>query len=86
MVGEVRGLGLMAGVELVKDRETKEPAAKEAHEAAQRAFRKGLLLLPCGESVVRFCPPLVVNARQVDTAASIFADVVRDLQKEVRSK
>lgn len=86
MVGDVRGLGLMAGVELVKDRATKEPAAKEAHEVAQRAFRKGLLLLPCGESVIRFCPPLVVNAGAVDTAVSIFADVLGDVQKEARSK
>jgi 4-aminobutyrate aminotransferase len=82
IIGDVRGLGLMAGVELVRDRETKEPAAKEAHEVAQQAFRKGLLLLPCGESVIRFCPPLVVNAREVDTAVAIFADVLGNLQKE----
>jgi 4-aminobutyrate aminotransferase-like enzyme len=42
------------------------------------------LLLPCGDSVIRFCPPLVVNAREVDTAVSIFADVVRSVQKEGR--
>jgi 4-aminobutyrate aminotransferase len=82
MIGDVRGLGLMIGVELVKDRETKEPATKEAHELAQRAFRKGLLLLPCGDSVIRFCPPLVVNAREVDTGVAIFADVLRSMQKE----
>jgi 4-aminobutyrate aminotransferase len=86
MIGDVRGLGLMIGVELVRDPETKEPAAKEAHEIAQQAFRKGLLLLPCGDSVIRFCPPLVVNAREVDTAVAIFADVLRKVQKEGRSR
>ena len=86
MIGDVRGLDLMIGVELVRDPETKEPAAKEAHEIAQQAFRKGLLLLPCGDSVIRFCPPLAVNAREVDTAAAIFAAVLRNVQKEGRSK
>jgi len=82
MIGDVRGLGLMIGVEFVRDRETKEPAPKEVHEIAQQAFRKGLLLLPCGDSVIRFCPPLVVNAREVDTAVEIFAEVLRGFQKE----
>jgi 4-aminobutyrate aminotransferase-like enzyme len=42
------------------------------------------LLLPCGESVIRFCPPLVVNAREVDTAVDIFASVLGEIQEEVR--
>jgi 4-aminobutyrate aminotransferase len=84
MIGDVRGLGLMIGVEFVKDRETKEPAVKEVHEIAQQAFHKGLLLLPCGDSVIRFCPPLIVNAREVDTAVAIFADVIKSVQKEGR--
>ncbi len=79
MIGEVRGLGLMIGVELVKDRETREPAPKEAHEVVQACFARGLLILSCGESTVRFCPPLVVNAREVDTAAEIFAEVLREV-------
>jgi 4-aminobutyrate aminotransferase len=77
IIGEVRGRGLMIGVELVKNRETREPAPKEAHEVVQAAFARGLLLLSCGESTVRFCPPLVVNAREIDTAVGIFADVLR---------
>jgi 4-aminobutyrate aminotransferase len=81
-IGEVRGMGLMIGVELVRDRETREPAEKEAEEIVQMAFRRGLLLLPCGESVIRFCPPLVVTAREVDTAVEIFAGVLRDFWKE----
>ncbi len=85
IIGDVRGLGLMIGVELVADRGTKEPAVKEAREIVQRAFRKGLLLLSCGESVIRFCPPLVVRAREVDTAVSIFAEALGSVGKEGRS-
>lgn len=84
VIGDVRGLGLMIGVELVRGRGTKEPAAKMAQEVVQQAFRKGLLLLPCGESGIRFCPPLVVTSRQVDAAAAIFAEVLGKMQKEGR--
>ncbi len=85
LIGDVRGLGLMVGVELVKDPLTREPAAKEAHEIVQRGFRKGLLLLPCGENVIRFCPPLVVTAREVDRALTIFAEVLAEFQKESKT-
>lgn len=82
LIGDVRGMGLMIGVELVKDRETREPAVKEAEEIVQRAFRRGLLLLPCGENVIRFCPPLVVNSREVDTAVGILAEVLGEFQRK----
>ncbi len=82
MIGDVRGLGLMIGVEMIKDPETQEPAAKEAGEIVQRAFQKGLLLLPCGENVIRFCPPLVVNRKEIDTAVEIFGQVLNDFKKE----
>lgn len=78
IIGDVRGLGLMVGVELIKDPETLEPAAKEAHRIVQKAFRQGLLLLPCGENVIRFCPPLVISEKDVDTAVRILADVLRE--------
>jgi 4-aminobutyrate aminotransferase len=82
IIGDVRGLGLMIGVEMVKDPETREPAAKEVDEIVQRAFQRGLLLLPCGENVIRFCPPLVVNSREVDTAVEIFGQLLSDFRKE----
>jgi 4-aminobutyrate aminotransferase len=81
LIGDVRGIGLMIGVELVKDPVTLEPAGKEAHELVQRAFRKGLLLLPAGENVIRFCPPLVVTAREVDKAIDILRDVLDEFKK-----
>jgi 4-aminobutyrate aminotransferase len=82
LIGDVRGIGLMIGVELVRDPATLERASSEAHEIVQRAFRKGLLLLPCGENVIRFCPPLVVTRQDVDTALDIFADVLAGYSSE----
>jgi 4-aminobutyrate aminotransferase len=78
IIGDVRGRGLMIGMELVKDRKTREPAEKEAGEIVQAAFKRGLLLLSCGESTIRFCPPLVVKAREIDAAVDILADVLRE--------
>jgi 4-aminobutyrate aminotransferase len=68
VVGEVRGKGLMIGVELVKDRTTKEPAKKLCDALITRAYHNGLILLACGQSTVRFMPPLVIDAADVDEA------------------
>jgi 4-aminobutyrate aminotransferase len=73
MIGDVRGLGLMVGAELVRDRQKKTPAADERNALIQACFRRGLLLLGCGESTVRFCPPLVVEPEQIETAVEIFS-------------
>jgi 4-aminobutyrate aminotransferase len=77
LIGDVRGLGLMVGAELVRDRTTKEPANTERDEIVQSCFRKGLLMLGCGMSTLRFCPPLVVTKEQCDTAVGIIDDVLR---------
>lgn len=72
LIGDVRGVGLMVGVELVKDRTAKEPAIQERNQIIQKAFRRGLLLLGCGESGIRFSPALVVTKGEVDVAMEIF--------------
>jgi 4-aminobutyrate aminotransferase len=77
LIGDVRGLGLMIGVELVRDRATKEPASTERDEIVQTCFRRGLLLLGCGVNTLRFCPPLVVTREQCDTAIAILDDVLK---------
>lgn len=82
LIGDVRGLGLMVGVELVKDKRTKEPASREVNEIANQAFRKGLLLLPCGENVIRFSPPLVISSEEVDIAVEIFREVISQYEKK----
>jgi 4-aminobutyrate aminotransferase len=79
IIGDVRGLGLMIGAELVKDRATKEPATAEKERVIQACFQRGLLLLGCGQSTVRFCPPLVITKEQADTAVGILDEVLAAL-------
>jgi 4-aminobutyrate aminotransferase len=73
-IGDVRGLGLMIGVDFEDG--NREPDAKLRDRVMQRCFEKGLLLLSCGESTLRFCPPLIVTAEQVATAVEIFDGAV----------
>jgi 4-aminobutyrate aminotransferase len=76
-IGDVRGLGLMIGVEFVADRGTRAPAPKLVHELVQRAFRRGLLLLGAGKSALRLAPPMVIDESDVDTALGMIADLLR---------
>jgi 4-aminobutyrate aminotransferase len=71
-IGHVRGVGLMVGVELVTDRVTKEPAKRVVKDLLQAAFERGLLLLPCGASTLRFMPPLNVSQEIVEEGLYIF--------------
>jgi 4-aminobutyrate aminotransferase len=79
LIGDVRGLGLMVGMELVLDRAAKTPAKEQSHELIRRCFHKGLLLLTCGESTIRFCPPLVITREQVRSAAKILDEVLTEI-------
>lgn len=67
-IGDVRGRGLMIGMEFVKDRATREPAPELVQELVQRSFRQGLLLLGAGKSSLRLAPPLVIDEHDLDTA------------------
>lgn len=71
LIGNVRGLGLMIGIDLVLDRATHEPAADIRNQIVDICFQKGLLVLGCGESTIRLCPPLVITPEQADTALNI---------------
>lgn len=77
-LGDVRGLGLMIGVELVKDRETKERAVEWRSALIRKAFNKGLLLLGCGENTIRFCPALTISPEEVEVGLSIFEECLRE--------
>jgi 4-aminobutyrate aminotransferase len=72
LIGDVRGKGLMVGVELVKDRTTKERAVAERNEAIQALFRRGVLVLGAGRNAIRFAPPLVITKEQVDVVVDLF--------------
>jgi 4-aminobutyrate aminotransferase len=71
VIGEVRGKGLMIGMELVSDPVTRRPARELCDQFINRAYENGLLLLSCGQSTVRFMPPLVVSAAEIDEAVAI---------------
>ncbi|HEY9089279.1 MAG TPA: acetyl ornithine aminotransferase family protein [Anaerolineaceae bacterium] len=75
-IGEVRGLGLMIGVEFVKDRVTREHAGDLRDCVVDLAFERGLLLLGCGKSVIRFSPPLNTSKAEIDEGLMIFEDAL----------
>jgi 4-aminobutyrate aminotransferase len=79
LIGDVRGRGLMVGVELVKDRSTKERASAERDAVVSAAFRRGLLTLGAGKNVVRFSPPLVLTREHADQAVQIFDEAVAEV-------
>jgi 4-aminobutyrate aminotransferase len=80
-IGEVRGKGLMIGVEFVKDKATKERAPALRDEMIHGAFLRGLLLLGCGRNTVRFTPPLNVTTGEVDEALAIFEDALSEAEE-----
>lgn len=78
-VGDVRGLGLMLGVELVKDQATKERAPELRKEIVHRLFHRGLLVLGAGQNTLRLSPPLVLNDAQADYALDTMEEVLAEL-------
>ena len=77
-VGNVRGLGLMIGIEIVADQVSKEPAAALRDELVQKAFHRGLLLLGCGKSTVRLSPPLIITSEHADFALDTIERILRE--------
>ena len=80
LIGDVRGKGLMIGVELVRDRRTKERAATERDAVVEAAFRRGVLLLGAGPNAVRFSPPLVLTKAQADIVLTVFNESLTEVE------
>ena len=80
-IGDVRGRGLMIGVEFVADRATKEPARELRNRVIHRSFETGLLMLGCGQSTIRFCPPLMIERDLIDEGLEIFERAVSEVGK-----
>ena len=80
IIGDVRGIGMMIGLELVKTKEKKEPAIKERDKLKQYAFDKGLLLLPAGQSSIRIIPPLTISEQSLMKGLDILEDAVKKLK------
>ena len=77
-ISEVRGLGLMIGVEFERNDGSHAPDGKLRDRVMQKCFEKGLLLLSCGESTLRFCPPLIVAEKEVATAIGLFEAAIAE--------
>jgi 4-aminobutyrate aminotransferase len=75
-IGEVRGIGLMIGVEFVKNKNTKEPADQLRDVVVDRSFESGLLTLGCGKNTIRISPPLCISKPQIDEGLGIFEDAI----------
>jgi 4-aminobutyrate aminotransferase len=75
-IGDVRGIGLMIGVEFVKDRQTREPDDELRDRIIHQAFEGGLLLLGCGTSAIRIAPPLNISRTEIDEGLKIFEEAI----------
>jgi 4-aminobutyrate aminotransferase len=84
IVGQVRGLGLMIGIEFVRDQATKERAPDWRDRIVELAFQRGLLVLGCGQNSLRLCPPLVITRDQADWAIEALEECVQTVQSEAR--
>jgi len=81
LVGDVRGKGLMIGIELVKDQETRVPNPEARSKVIRRAFEQGVLVLGCGESTIRLMPPLIVERDQIDFALDVLDRCLSEVEK-----
>jgi 4-aminobutyrate aminotransferase len=81
LIGDVRGRGLMIGIELVRDRKTKERAVEERNALVQAMFRRGVLILGAGRNAVRFAPPLVLTRSQADEVLRVFEEALGEVTR-----
>ena len=81
LIGDVRGLGLMIGIELVKDKASKEPAVKELGEVLMRSFKRGVAVIGSGRSTIRIAPPLNIPIELAEKAVDIIIDSIRSVEK-----
>lgn len=82
IVGDVRGKGLMIGLEIVENKEDKKPAPEKVKEIMLRSWKRGVAVITCGASTVRIAPPLIITRELVDAALDIIEDTVKEVEKE----
>ncbi len=85
LIGDVRGKGLMIGIELVKDRKTKEPARKELAIVLNKAFKRGVIVIGAGLSVIRIAPPLNIPLELASKAVDILEEILKEVEKESKT-
>jgi len=82
IVGDVRGKGLMLGVEIVENKEDKRPAPEKAREVIMRSWKRGVAVITCGISTLRIAPPLNITRELVDSALEIIEDTIKEVETE----
>jgi len=82
IVGDVRGKGLMIGIEIVENKESRKPASQKANEIMIRSWKRGIAVITCGVSTVRIVPPLNIAGELVDAGLEIIEDTVKEIEKE----
>jgi 4-aminobutyrate aminotransferase len=82
IVGDVRGKGLMIGMEIVEDKESRKPAPEKVTEIMVRSWKRGINVISCGISTIRIAPPLIITRDLVDSALDIIEDVTKEVEKE----
>lgn len=82
-MGDVRGIGMMIGVEFVKDKRTKEPADEIRNMVEEEGFKHGALMLGCGKSVIRIAPPLCITKKEADEGLGTFEEAVTLAEKKL---
>ncbi|MEM3444411.1 MAG: acetyl ornithine aminotransferase family protein [Thermoplasmata archaeon] len=81
LIGDVRGLGLMQATEFVKNRKTKEYAKKERDKIVELGYKRGLILLPCGKSGIRYIPPLTIEEEYLEKGLEVLESCIKDVSK-----
>jgi 4-aminobutyrate aminotransferase len=82
IVGDVRGKGLMIGMEIVEDKESKKAAPQKVTDIMMRSWKRGISVISCGASTIRIAPPLIITRDLVDSALDIIEDVTKEVEKE----
>jgi 4-aminobutyrate aminotransferase len=84
IVGDVRGKGLMIGIELVEDKDSKKPASQKAAQVITRAWKRGVAIVTCGVSTIRIVPPLTIKRELLDVALDIVEDTIEEVAAKVK--
>jgi 4-aminobutyrate aminotransferase len=82
LIGDVRGKGLMIGIEFVRNRQTKERATTERDLIVDKMFARGVLVLGAGRNTIRLSPPLVLTKAQADTCLKVLDDAIGEMERE----
>jgi 4-aminobutyrate aminotransferase len=86
LVGDVRGRGLMIGIEIVTDKKSKAQGGAERDRIVELAFERGVLFLGCGPNTIRLAPPLIVSKEQADIAMDVLEECIQKVGAECHSR